>query len=443
MIRLPHWKKYLEKLTITASPKLKGVVLLLTLTFIGAFFLVNWFFINTLSQQYREVTDKEADLYRRIILQNIQGAQFDWAFDEVLLKSKFPMIITDKHKMPFQWKNLPRSWWGPDMKRLNSRISWGVLTNDERSHIKKLLSKMDEKREPLELEISAEHFYGEKQLLYLHYGDIEIVQYLAWMPLLEFLVLSLVFLIGYFGYITIRSNEQSILWVALAKETAHQMGTPLSSLMGWIELLKFHMSKSSVTNPKDIEIIQAIEGDLSRLNRVSIRFSQIGSLPKLIKQPLNTLVEDTAEYFSDRLPQLGKKVDLQLKLRETPDIWMNAELLGWVLENLIKNALDSLHHKTGSIKIETFYAKVDKMIQITITDTGKGIEKENWKKIFETGFSTKKRGWGLGLSLAKRIITIYHSGDIIVEWSSPWKGTQFLITLPILPEIAKREINDK
>jgi hypothetical protein len=422
-IELINWQSLKQRVSNAVSSNLKGFVFIAALVFIGGFFILNWIFIGTLKNQYREVTDKEARLYATAISENLHISELNWVFAEILQKSKFPVIITDKYNIPISWKNITPGLFLSKGSRLQETVNYHQL-------------KMDKANPPLEL-LNEGNVLG-----YFHYGEVKLINFLGWMPLLEFVVLFLFLFVGYLGYNIISSEERNILWIALAKETAHQMGTPLSSLMGWMEFLKQRV-KSEQANTKNMEILKEMDGDISRLTKVSIRFSQIGSIPKLKKQSLNMLVQATISYFKHRLPQLSKKVDMELKLGKIPDIWINSELMGWVMENLIKNALDSIQNKQGIIKIETLFAKAENTVHIIFTDNGKGIERENWKKIFQTGFSTKKRGWGLGLSLARRIVTIYHGGTIFVEWSSRYHGTQIRVILPIMPERVKKELQNE
>ncbi|MBF0433504.1 MAG: HAMP domain-containing histidine kinase [Fibrobacteria bacterium] len=404
----------------------------MTLVIFAVFFIINWVFIHVLQKQYREVTDKEARLYSIAISEQLHTSELNWVFAEILRKTKFPIIITDKLNQPVNWKNIYRGVIKFEKNRIPETIGYHHLTKRNQDWFKQLIVRLDKKNKPLQL-TNKGVIFG-----YFHYGDISIINVLAWMPFLEFAFLLLFLLFGYYGYQVLRSGERHILWVALAKETAHQMGTPLSSLMGWMELLKSRIMKFP-DHEKPMEILNEMDGDISRLTQVSIRFSHIGSLPKLDKQSLNTLVKSTADYFSNRLPQYGKKIELKTDLQKLPDIWINKELLGWVLENLIKNALDSIPHKHGLIKIDTNFKKAENTVYMHVEDNGKGVEKEKWKKIFQTGYSTKKRGWGLGLSLARRIVTIYHSGRIGIVWSEPGKGTKIRIKLPVQPERVKEE----
>ncbi len=433
---ISSWNQIKENLSDKYFASVRSSIFIISLFLIGFLFLVNWYFLHTLRQHYREVIQKEARLYAVAISENLNITELNWVFVEVLKKSKFPIIITDKYNNPVNWKNIHPGVFHNSDSRLEERVNFLQLPRQDQDYLKMLVKKFSQQNESIKLE-NETHFLG-----YFHYGEIDVIRWLTWLPLVEFLVFFLFIFFGYFSFKTIRTGEQSLLWVALAKETAHQMGTPLSSLMGWMEFLRLRLSKLG-PDPKNDEILESMDGDISRLKKVSHRFSQIGSLPKLEKQSLNLLCKTTADYFTHRLPQLGKKIAIDLKLADIPEVWINHELIGWVLENLIKNALDSIKNKNGFIQIETFYAKAEQAVHITVTDNGKGIDRENWKKVFQTGYSTKKRGWGLGLSLAKRIITIYHGGTIEVEWSSKYHGTKFRIVLPLLPERVKKQLNDE
>jgi len=211
----------------------------------------------------------------------------------------------------------------------------------------------------------------------------------------------------------------------MSKETAHQLGTPISSLMGWNEILKMNYN-----NPdKVLDTAEEIDNDLSRLNKITRRFSKIGSKPELIENSPYEVIEKVINYFQRRLPQLGKNVSIEIKGDKGAKTKINAELFEWVIENLIKNSLDAIENIDGFIKFSVLQNK--NKIEIEITDNGKGIESGRKKDVFRPGFSTKKRGWGLGLSLSKRIIEDYHKGKIFVKNSVIDEGTTFKIILPL------------
>ena len=261
---------------------------------------------------------------------------------------------------------------------------------------------------------------------YVYYGESELIVGLRWFPYVQLLFVALFVMLGYFGFSHNRRSEQSSLWVGMAKEAAHQLGTPISSLMGWLEYLRYQEK----TNPEESseKTYEEIEIDIARLRRVAARFSDIGSLPKLDPQPIAPVIENTASYIERRIPQKGTFIKLNVTVEPDYSVQLNAELFEWVIENLLKNALDSLESDHGSIGITA--SSVDGMIRIDVSDTGKGIDRRDWKNVFRPGFSTKKRGWGLGLSLAKRIVEDYHGGVLSLYTSRPGHGTTFRIELP-------------
>jgi signal transduction histidine kinase len=212
----------------------------------------------------------------------------------------------------------------------------------------------------------------------------------------------------------------------LARETAHQLGTPISSLVGWIE----YMRLKSTEIPTLGRIAGEMDQDLGRLHQVVARFSQIGSLPELHLQDPNAVIRSVADYFAPRLPKEDRKVVLDLDLAVVADVPLNRELLGWVLENLIKNALDSLDRTDGRITITSRPAgRIGQDVRIEVEDNGGGIPQQHLRDVFLPGWSTKKRGWGLGLALARRIVEQYHGGRIWVDYSRLGEGTGFSILL--------------
>jgi len=431
-----EWQSFRDRMATLLATHFARIVFFFILGLVIFFFVVNWFIINSLSKKYSEVIDKEARLYTIAITENLRSFELNWAFSEILQKSQFPVIVTDPYFTPLNWKNIPERPFRRFVHPTYQTMPYYQLPKEDQELLTWWVDKFKSQKKALPLELNG------NKIGYLVYGDLRLIRYLSWLPVFEVVFLLFFTIVSWYGFMMIRQSEQGLLWAALAKETAHQMGTPLSSLMGWMELLKMRLSQSPEQN-RSLEIVGEMDGDLSRLNQVSIRFSQIGSVPKLSLGSLNNLVLKTSSYFNQRLPQLGKKVEMKVHTPPLPDIYFNRELIGWVLENLIKNALDSIKGNHGYIKIETLHARAEDCVHITITDNGRGIEKENWKKIFNTGYSTKKRGWGLGLSLARRIITIYHQGSIFVEWSSKYHGTQFRIILPILPDRARKALAEE
>lgn len=279
------------------------------------------------------------------------------------------------------------------------------------SRIKGTIQEMTARYQPIELTIK-----GNKKLLYLK--DSEEVKQLFWLPYLQFGVLGLIVLIGYLLFSMFRKAEQNQVWAGMAKETAHQLGTPLSSMMAWVAYLE----------QQDIDpmIAQEMHKDLERLEKITDRFSKIGSGAKLVEGDLAETIEINLNYLKARLSQ---KVVIQFELDgERPLIVRhNASLIEWVVENICKNAVDAMEG-IGTLRIHI--QEVAEWVHIDISDTGKGLTPKQFKTIFEPGYSTKKRGWGLGLTLVKRIVEEYHKGKVFVLQSEPEKGTTFRISIP-------------
>lgn len=244
---------------------------------------------------------------------------------------------------------------------------------------------------------------------------------LRYFPLVQFFLLLLYAAIGYGVFNASRREEQNRVWVGMAKETAHQLGTPISGMIGWLEALDVHL--------KDEEskfIVSEMNKDIGKLQLVADRFSKIGSTPELVVTDLRPLLEESMLYIQVRA---SKEIEFRLHADAQQQIRaaVNANLFSWVLENILRNALDAMEQ---SGKIDILLEQDEKWVHIEISDTGKGIPPSWRKEIFKPGFTTKKRGWGLGLSLSRRIIENYHKGKIYVKSSEPGKGTQFAIQLP-------------
>lgn len=252
---------------------------------------------------------------------------------------------------------------------------------------------------------------------YIFYRDSYVLNLLKYFPFIFLAIIAAFLLIAYLLFSTARRSEQNQVWVGMSKETAHQLGTPLTSLIGWVELLK--------TRNIDPEILYEIEKDIDRLQTVTERFSKIGSTPELKEEDLNEVLTSFIDYMKKRTSsKINYEYHYELPSDET--VPLNRPLFEWVMENLIRNAIDAIQ-PPGTITIEV--KDVGKFVAIDISDTGKGIAKNQFKTIFRPGYTTKKRGWGLGLSLTKRIIEYYHKGKIFVKQSEPGLGTVFRILL--------------
>lgn len=270
-------------------------------------------------------------------------------------------------------------------------------------------------------------FEDQQMTQFVYYGESPTVQLLRYFPYIQIVLLGLLLGIGYTTYRSITRSEQSNLWVGMAKEAAHQLGTPISSLYGWLQLLKDeYRYEETATN-----IANEIERDIQRLRGVAERFGKIGSEPELKEMDIAPILEQVMIYMERRLPQLGKAITVRKNLAANARVNANPELLQWAIENLIKNAIDSLREVENNAYISITSKVQEDEVIIDIEDSGTGINIKDLKTIFKPGFSTKKRGWGLGLSLTKRIIEEYHKGSIFVLRSELDEGTTMRITLKV------------
>ncbi|MET3977620.1 two-component system, sporulation sensor kinase D [Mucilaginibacter sp. UYP25] len=253
----------------------------------------------------------------------------------------------------------------------------------------------------------------------VYYKDSPLLTQLKMFPYIQLSVIAIFLLVAYTAFSSSRKSEQNQVWVGLAKETAHQLGTPISSLMAWIELIKDKF------NAEDDPLMAEMENDVKRLEIVADRFSKIGSTPKLEEHAVYEVVKDFVDYFKVRV---SNKISFELTGNRRLHAGLNVPLFDWVLENLLKNAVNAIA-ESGSIKVQITGSKQKNLIYIDVTDTGKGIPRSKFDTVFQPGYTTRKRGWGLGLSLTKRMIQNYHNGQIFVKDSEVGKGTTFRIVL--------------
>ena len=325
-----------------------------------------------------------------------QDLDSDVTLEDKIIKSNtsIPMILVDENG------NIG----------VESYLNLDPAKAEDPAYLEAQLEIMKEQNNPIEITFAK----NRKQFIY--YRNSDLLNKLSYYPLTLILILALFLALIYMMFTSSKIAEQNKLWTGMAKETAHQIGTPLSSLLGWIAILKME-------NVND-KYVNEIEKDVHRLNTIANRFSKIGSLPALKKLDIIAVTKSAYEYLEFRS---SKQIAFTFESSEEKLYSnLNEELYGWVIENLIKNAIDAM---LGKGELAVVIIDDTKNIKINITDTGKGMAKSQFKKIFNPGFTSKKRGWGLGLSLSKRIIEDYHKGKIVVKNSEINKGTTFQITL--------------
>jgi signal transduction histidine kinase len=284
--------------------------------------------------------------------------------------------------------------------------------------LEKELKRMKQKVQPIEIFISDDYKN------YIYYKESSLLVALRYYPVFQIVVIVLFIAVAYLAFSSARKAEQNLVWMGMAKETAHQLGTPISSLMAWVELLK----EENIPP----EILKELTKDTERLHEIAQRFSKVGSAPELQSDNIYQVLSDSVEYLRKRI---SSKIELNTSFKSTDELMLplSAPLFGWVIENLVRNSVDAMEKGAGTISISVIEKPNE--VEIDVSDNGRGIAKSKSKTIFRPGYTTKKRGWGLGLSLSKRIVEIYHKGRIFLKNSEPNVNTTFRIVLKKQPNI--------
>ena len=378
---------------------LLGVSLLL----VAVFLYISNIFVKDLARQERERMEIWADATRELTT-NEEG---DIAFLMRIIEANhnIPVLLVDNEGNILSHRNfhLPEP-----IDTLNPT----ALSPANEAYLQKKLASLRHSSNNIEIKIDDE------TTQYLYYEDSTVLRRLAYYPYIQLAVLLIFVAIAYFTLMTVKKAEQNKVWVGLSKETAHQLGTPISSLMAWTQMLE------SMGVERDV--VDDMDKDVKRLSIIADRFSKIGSMPDKELTFINEAVEQSLTYMGTRIP---KRVKLSIHTRDEMDcgVMLCQSLFEWVMENLTKNAVDAMD---GEGAIDVAVTNDGQRVVITVSDTGKGIARKNFKNVFTPGFTTKKRGWGLGLTLVKRIIEEYHNGQIYIKESEVGKGTTFGIELP-------------
>ncbi len=380
---------------------IKRILILIAIVMIFSLLFYSQKIVTDLRDDSTQLMNFYAEVYTDAM--SYTGNDLSFVFEKIIQNISIPMILSEKKDTLVQtWKNIDLAAEKP--------------TQTDTLKILEKMREMDKANDPIQLT------YEEITLGYIHYGDTELISKLRMLPYIEIGLVSLFILLGYIGFQQIRASERSSIWAGMAKETAHQLGTPLSSLMGWLAVME--------SEEPENEIVKEMTQDIDRLNKVTNRFSKIGSKPIIQQVVLTPVIREAVKYYQRRLPQLGRKVQIIFDDQVNYSGNINADIFSWAIENLIKNSIDAIGDKDGEIYIELSENQDKELVHIDVTDNGKGIEKKNWNNIFRPGYSTKRRGWGLGLSLTKRIVEQYHRGKIFVKTSKIGRGTTIRITIP-------------
>jgi len=399
---------YIGRSTVFKAFLLGGVAV------ISAVFI--WYTFNVIAKlqiDTRSQVVKYVRMWQLAASSPTSGTELQFIFDEIIVKASFPIIVLNADRQPIHWRNI-------------EGISPTDTSRQVLAHLKKVADKMVEQHGEFPLR------FGESHVNYFCYGDSGVIRQLMMMPFIEIGIVVAFMIVAIIGFQSIRRSEERHIWVGMAKETAHQLGTPLSSLMGWTEVMESECSggRATIERAAITDVIDNMKVDIDRLEKVANRFSQIGSVPDLPVCNLNQVVQETVEYYRRRLPLEGEGPSIDFSAGELPEVPLNPMLLGWALENLIKNALQAVDQKTGRVDVRTGLLSNNKWALVEISDNGPGVSAAAARKIFRAGFTTKKRGWGLGLTLVKSIVEESHFGRVTLKRSKPGE-TVFEILLPL------------
>jgi len=328
---------------------IKSGLFILGISLIIGLLTYSRYLIGELREDNREIVR----LYAEIIANTVQDendTNLDFVFDNIIKKVQFPIIQTDPMHVPQMWKNLPNT-----------------VNNEDGKNLAKFMSTMDQVNEPIPLIYNGKNI-SNFTFGYLHYGDSTLVNKLQWWTYIELIAIALFIFLGFTGFTFIRNNEKKHIWVGMARETAHQLGTPVSALLGWLDWLKKHPEKTT-------ELIPEMEADLNRLEQIGRRFSRMGSRPDMEEFDLSERITRVLQYLNRRLPTLGKKVELVNDIQSGIFIKANGSLLAWSIENIIRNGVDSIDRNDGRIIV--LLKKDEKYVKIQIKDNGRGIPKKD------------------------------------------------------------------
>lgn len=365
----------------------------------------------------------------------VRDPELQRIFAEVISHIEFPMVITDTDGVPRAWREVGVDESLVSAESIDSLATGRSIAPETLARIETVrreVERLDRINDPIVMTTGDD---GDT-LGAVHFGHPPVIDQLRWMPYVSVGGLLVLVWLGLWGIAGIRAAEQRSIWVGMAKETAHQLGTPLSSLMGWIELLRTR--GESAEPAEDVRIPRAelnetlaeMELDVERLNKVAQRFSHVGSAPSLQLQSASPVVREAVQYVRRRLPR-GRDIEILERYEEVPPVNMNHELVEWALENILINAVSAIEQPPGRIEVSLHRRPENESVEIEITDDGRGMTAAEQNRAFEPGFSTKRRGWGLGLALARRVVQEYHGGRLFIRQSAPGKGTTMVISFPV------------
>ena len=417
------------------GPVMSRSLLLRTGLFLGASLLAVAIFLFTnsiIGRLTREVETTSRVLARFCAQASIPATrdpELQRIFSDVLSGIEFPIVITDTLGVPRAWREIgvdpalvPES---ASLDSLDDHLPIAPVIAARVDRVKSMIARLDLRNPPIRMT----HPGSDVPLGEVHYGFPPVLERLRWMPLISLAGVLALLSLGFWGLASIRAADRRTIWVGMAKETAHQLGTPLSSLMGWIELLRGNL-EGGPGEAEAREALDEMERDIDRLNRVAQRFSHVGSTPHVQLTDPTPVVREAVAYMKRRLPQSAGEVEVIEIYDDVPPINLTRELLEWAIENLISNAIDALDKRPAQIRVTVQRRKETETVEVIVQDNGRGMTPAEQERAFEPGYTTKRRGWGLGLALARRVVQEYHGGRLEIRASAPGQGTTIVASFP-------------
>jgi NtrC-family two-component system sensor histidine kinase KinB len=429
---------------VSGPQLLNAYLFLASSVLVIAVFLFTYQMVNALSREVATTSRVLARFCAQASFPAAHDAEMGRLIRQLMAGIEFPMVITDNDDVPRAWRSVgidPALVDSASIDSVTSGLPIAPVIRVRLDQVRARAMEMDLRIAPIPMTQPGTGL----RLGAVHYGEPPVLERLRWMPYIAGGGLVMLISLGLWGLTGIRQAEKRSIWVGMARETAHQLGTPLSALLGWVELLRSHgeVGGDEVRVPRAEfeETLDEMARDIERLNKVAQRFSHVGSAPQLQLQDVTPVVRDAVEYMRRRLPRAEGEVVIRERYAEVPPIRLNRELLAWVLENLLNNAVTALDKKPGRIEIAVERRREGRGVEVAVIDNGRGMSAAEQRRAFEPGYTTKRRGWGLGLALARRVVQEYHGGRVYVRQSVPGQGTTVVISFPAGDRHRDREVH--
>jgi two-component system, NtrC family, sensor histidine kinase KinB len=419
---------------VSAPELLRAYLFLGSSVLVIGVFLFTYQMVNALSREVATTSQVLARFCAQASFPAAHDPALRSILSELIAGIDFPIVITDNEGIPRAWHAVGISPALVDSASIDSLTLGLPIVPATRARLDRIRARalaMDRHHAPIPMTQPGTGM----RLGFVHHAEPPVLARLRWMPYIAGGGFVLLISLGLWGLTSIRQAEKRSIWVGMARETAHQLGTPLSSLLGWVELLREHGREGGagdvrVPRGEFDETLDEMERDVERLTKVAQRFSHVGSAPQLQLQDVTPVVMEAVQYLRPRLPRAEGRVVIRERYESVPPIYLNRELMAWALENLLTNAVTALGHKPGVIEVTVDRRKDTEAVEVAVADNGRGMSPSEVKRAFEPGYSTKRRGWGLGLALTRRVVRDYHRGRVFVRRSAPGQGTTVVISLP-------------